>query len=246
MAYTSPSITTSGTTFAGLQQAGAAGLLENLVTSNLAASAAPTAAPTLSTTGTGNTLPTGNYYVTITESDGCGETTQSPTSSVQAVTLGAALVVTFPTLKSGNVSRNVYVGTSSSGPFTLVATGVTAATYNVGAPLPTNSYAVNPPTLNSTGIVSDGSPDKMRMIRSVKVGNLQDDWNRLRQITGDFVAGRPVNFQQFIQKLRNVHTAVAMMSQACAEIGTLVDANPGTIKYTTTPVGLPAQVRTQP
>lgn len=246
MAYTAPSITTSGTTFSQLPGAGLNGLLENLITANSGTNQIPNAAPTLSTTGTGNTLPTGTYYVAVTESNGMGETPASPVAS-QAVTLGAALVVTFHALMSGNVSRNVYVGTASTGPFTLVATGITASSYNVGAPLPTNSWsAVHPPTVNSTGITSDGSPDKMRRIRAGEVGNLQDDWKALNAIVANFAAGQPVPWQQAIQKLRNVHTALAMMNQACVELGTLIDANPGTIKYVQDPIGNMKQVRSFP
>src|SRR5262249_9117914 len=136
MAYTSPNITASGTTFAQLVSGGVSGHLERLIAANLAPSNSPSSAPTLSASGSGNTLPTGTYYAVITESDGIGETLASPVSGSQAVTSGQKLTVTFPSLQSGNVARRVYIGTAPTGPFTLAASGITAGSVDVTAPLP--------------------------------------------------------------------------------------------------------------
>ena len=116
MSYTAPSVAASGISFATWQSDGASGHLEALITANLSATAAPTSAPTLSQTGSGATLPAATYYVVVTESNGFGETTASPASTGQAITLGQNLVVTFPSLKTGNVSRNTYVGTGERRP----------------------------------------------------------------------------------------------------------------------------------
>src|SRR5271165_1515320 len=152
MAFTAPNITASGTTFAQFQAGGASGHLELLITANAAASANPTSAPTLAASGTGNTLAAATYYCVITESDGTGETLASPASSSQVVSSAQKLTVTFPSLKSGNTSRNVYLSTvGNTGPWTLYATGITTATFDCTVAAPTNSFAVAPPTVNTTG-----------------------------------------------------------------------------------------------
>ena len=61
--------------------------------------------------------------------------------------------VTFAALQAGNTARNVYVGTAS-GAEVLYASGITAGTYNLSAPIPINSYAVPVPTTNTTGLIS--------------------------------------------------------------------------------------------
>lgn len=252
MAYSSPSITSSGYSFGQLYSGGVAGILEAVIAANLNASASPTSAPTLSTGGSGNTLPAATYYVVITETDGVGETTASPASTGQAVTLGLYLTVTFPGLKSGNVARNVYVGTSSSGPFTLAASNITASSVNITAPLPANSYAVNPPTTNSTGLTftdaaGNTTNKALELAHTFDKGDSRRVYQYLASIVRDFLHGDPQNWQAFMQKLRHAHTAFAIMSEVCAEIGTLVDANPGTIKPGAIVGNLfPPMVRTQP
>ena len=105
MAYTSPSITPSGTTFAQFQAGGASGILERLIAANFAGTAAP-GVPTISATGggtTGGNLAAGTYYVKVTESNGLGETTASPEVSV-TIAAGNIPQVTFAALQAGNTS----------------------------------------------------------------------------------------------------------------------------------------------
>ena len=201
MSYTAPSVAASGISFATWQSDGASGHLEALITANLSATAAPTSAPTLSQTGSGTTLPAATYYVVVTESNGFGETTASPASTGQAITLGQNLVVTFPSLKTGNVSRNTYVGTASGGPFTLAASGTTASTVTISAPLPTNSYAVNPPTVNTTGLTYTDANSmvhnrRLEMLRAAKDGNLELVYQFFRQVVYDFNHGNPMLVQR--------------------------------------------------
>jgi len=251
MAYTAPVIVASGETWSQLQADGASGHLERMITQQ-AATAAPTAAPTLSETGSGGTLPTAtNYYAVITETNGWGETTASPASTGQAITVGQNLVVTFPTLKSGNTARNTYIGTASTGPFTLAATGTTAATLTISAPLPSNSYAVNPPALNTTGptytdAAGNGMNTPLSLARAFKDGNAEDAYRYLRRIVEQFISGKPTTFNGKIQKLRHVHAVFAMLATLCAEEGTLIDANAGTLGTTTTAIGTPLARRTWP
>src|SRR5262249_26208575 len=197
---------------------------------------------TLAASGSGNTLPAATYYVVITETDGTGETTASPVSSAQAVTSGQQLTVTFPALQSGNTARNTYVGTASAGPFTLVATGTTAASLAITAPLPGNSYAVNPPVVNTTGLTYTISPgvvqnQPLARLRAAKRGGIEDVYRLLREVVASFTRGEPVNWQGEMTKLRHCHTVFAMLSTLCAEIGTLLDANPGTLTTAATGIG---------
>jgi hypothetical protein len=251
MAYTSPNITTSGTTFTQLQQGGLTSVLETLITVNKNGTNAPTAAPTLSESGSGGTLPAATYFCVSTESNGVGETTPGPVSAGQAITLGEDLVVTYPALQTGNTARNLYVGTSSAGPFTLAATGVTASTTTISAPLPVNSFAVAPPTVNSTafsftdakGNVSDFP---ISNIRSFKNGNFPNTYKNASQAVDAFLRGDPITFNGEIKKLQDFHTAIKVLDQACTDIGTLIDANPGTIRPTQDGTGNGTRTRTQP
>lgn len=233
MAYTAPSIPTSGTTFAEFSATGAAGILTKLITAMETATAAPTTAPTLAASGIGGTLPAATYYVVITETNGIGETTGSPVSAAQAVTLGQDLVVTFPALQTGNVARNTYVGTSSTGPFLLAATGTTAGTLTISAPLPTNSYAATPPTVNGTAL----STKQLESLKSYGSAKLQGVWDRLSKVVDDFNRGEPTAFEDTITNLRRAHVVFAALSEVCNEVGTLIDANAGTLHNVATPIG---------
>ncbi len=148
MAYISPSITPSGTTFAQFQMGGASRQLENLIAANLNGTAAPSSAPIVSVSGSGGLLVSGTYYLKITETNGIGETTASPESTQFTVTAGQVPTVTFPALQAGNTARNVYLTPAggASGKEVLYATGITASTYNLTYAAPSNSYAVAPPT----------------------------------------------------------------------------------------------------
>ena len=251
MSYTAPTVVASGTTFAEFQAGGASGHLELLITAQ-GATAAPSSAPTLTETGSGGTLPAASdYYAVVTETNGFGETTASPASTGQAITLGQKLVVTFPSLQTGNIARNTYISTSSTGPFQLVATGTTASSVTVSAPIPTNSYAVNPPTVNTTGLTYvDANLNTLKkpleLLRGAKDGNLEDAYRYLRQVIEEFNSGKPMSFPSAITKLRHAHAVFAMLNTLCSEMGTLIDANAGTLGLTTNSIGNAKSVRTWP
>jgi hypothetical protein len=252
MSYTAPSITASGLTFAGWQAKGLAGHLEALIAAQ-AATSAPTSAPTTAQSGSGNTLAAGTYYVKITETNGIGETTASPESAQATVTSGQKMTVTFPALKSGNTARNVYVtpinGASSTE--VLYATGVTTATFDCTVPVPANSYAVKPPTVNTTGLTyTDGNGnvhnEVLSFLRAAEHGTFEDVLKWLGQLFRDFNRGNPIPFSSAIQKLRHAHTALAILGTMCSEAGTLIDANPGTLGSVTTGIGNQRANRTWP
>lgn len=251
MAYIAPTIKPSGTTFAQFQAAGATGQLERLIAANFSGTSAPTA-PTVNATGggTGGSLAAGTYYVRVTETNGIGETLPSTEATF---TIGAGNIpeLTFAALQSGNTARNVYVGTAS-GAETLYATGITASTYNLSAAQPTNSFAVAPPTANSTGLVSVDSNAaitgnaKMQALRACERTKLQSVWDGLANTIDQFNRGEPGSFASMVAKLRDAHTVFAMMAQLCDEMGTLIDTNPGTFHNVPTSIGGMKTVRQWP
>jgi hypothetical protein len=257
MAYTAPSITASGTTFAQLVAGGVSGHLERLITANLAASTAPSAAATATATGggsTGGSLAAGTYYFVFTELDGVGETTASPQGSQLTVAAGNIPQFSFPSLQAGNTARNLYLGAAggpSGGPYALYATGITTTTYNASAAAPSSTYAVKPPTANSTGLtfVDAGGQTiniPLQLIRYAKTNQLQKVWNYLHEVVNEFTRGEPVAFGAVMTKLRHAQTAFAMFSTLCSEVGTLIDANPGHFGTSQLPIGTIRTVRTQP
>jgi hypothetical protein len=247
MAYTNPTAIASGATWAQLQSNGLSGILELLI-AQLVATLAPTVAATANPTGggaSGGLLAAGTYYFVITESNGIGETTIGPESAL--LTVGATNIpqITFQALKTNNVSRNVYLSALNSaagGPYFLYATGIVAATYNLAVAVPANSYAVNPPTSNSTA----PSSLKLQLIRAAKTGNLQDVYRLANSVVKNFGEGDPLGFPLAIAKLRDAHLVFALLAEACAEAGTLIDANPGTLATVATPIGNRKPVRTFP
>jgi hypothetical protein len=256
MSYTAPSITASGTTFAQFQAGGASGHLEKLIAAQ-AATVAPTSAATATATGGGSTgglLAAGAYYFVFTESNGIGETTKSPEGSQLTVGSTNQPQFTFPSLKTGNVSRNLYLGAlngSSGGPYALYASGITTGTFVASVAAPTNSYAVAPPTVNTTGLTyadSNGNTHskKLELMRAAKDGNLEDAYRYLRQAIYDFNRGNPMTFSSAVMRIRDAHFVFATLATLCAEMGTLVDANPGTIGLKTDTIGLTVNKRTWP
>jgi hypothetical protein len=256
MAYTAPTVVASGATFAQFQAGGASGHLELLIAAQ-GATLAPTVAATATATGGGSSgglLAAGTYYFVVTESNGFGETTAGPESAQLTVSSGNKPRVTFQSLKSGNTSRNLYLGAvngSSGGPYYLYASGVTASTYDLLVAVPATSYAVTTPTVNSTGLTyTDTNSIKqnkaLELIRSAKDGNLEDAFRYLAAVIRDFNRGDPMAFNGTLQKLRHAHAAFAVLDTLCSEMGTLIDANPGTLGRTTNAIGNSVARRTWP
>lgn len=252
MAYTTPTIVPSSTTFALFQAGGASGILERLIAANLAGTAAP-GAPTILATGggtSGGSLAAGTYYVKVTETNGMGETTASPEVSV-TIAAGNIPQVAFTSLQAGNTARNVYVGKAGGGEI-LYATGVTAGTFNLSVAIPTGSYAVPVPTVNTTGLngtnpaAAGVANQKLTALRACEKGRLQAVWDNLAGLISQFNRGEPVAFGSVVTKLREAHTVFALLSQLCAEVGSLVDANPGHLTNVPTGIGGQKTVRQWP
>ncbi len=257
MSYTAPSVVASNITFAEWQSDGASGHLEALIAAQ-AATVAPTAAPTCSATGggsSGGALAAGTYYFVHTESNGFGETTASPQGTQLTVSAGDQPEWTFPTLKSGNVSRNLYLGAeggSSGGPYYLYASGISTSTYVGATAVGTNSYSTTtPPTINTTGLTyvdANGITHNRRLelLRSVKDGNFETVYQFLRQVVYDFNHGNPMSFSSAVSRFRDAHIVFAILSQLCSEAGTLLDANAGTLGSSTNQIGNATMKRTWP
>jgi len=257
MAYTAPTFVASGTTFAQFQSGGPSGHLERLIAAQ-GATVAPTVAATANPTGggaSGGAMVAGTYYFVVTELNGFGETTAGPEGS--QLTVGATNIprVTFQTLKSGNVARNLYFGAkggSTGGPYYLYASNISAATYDCAVAVPAGSYgATQPPTINSTGLsYSDANSNvenmTLQLLRSAKTGNLEVAYQWLCQVVDNFNTGQPMSFNTALMKLRHAHAVFAALSTICSEMGTLIDANPGTRGNAATGIGGRQNVRTWP
>lgn len=101
------------------------------------------AAPTLSASGSGHTLPAGTYYVVVTYMTAYGETLASPESN-QIVTTAQELTINSPAALTGATGWNAYVS-STSGTETLQVAGTAIGTpVNITAPL--SSTGASPPT----------------------------------------------------------------------------------------------------
>ena len=256
MAYPSPNVPASGTTFAEFQAGGPAGHLQRLVAELLAGTANPSV-PTISATGggtTGGSLPTGTVYVRVTETNGIGETAPSTEVSV-AITNPDVPQITFAALQAGNTARNVYVG-MAAGAEVLYATGVTAATYDLAAAIPTNSYAVAPPAVNSTALAYPTSAAAGATVENAALQYLlapnrsqtamARPWADTLALVSNFNRGEPTPINSVVSKLRHAHTFYATIAQLFAEMGTLIDANPGHLTNTTNGIGEARVRRTWP
>jgi hypothetical protein len=247
MAYLGPSIPTSGTTFTQFLQGGPTAVLENCITNIKAVTSAPVSAPTVSATGISTTtgaLAAGGYFVKFTEVNGVGETTASPESAVMTVSAGNIPKVTFPALQSGNLGRNVYVTAANGATATevLYTTGVTLLSCALATAAPTNSSAVAPPTVNTTGLTYTDANSNVRnkvieLLRLFEDGRGDRVYLDLSQLFGQWSRGEPVTFMGTTEKIRHAHTVFATLAQVCQDIGTLVDSNPGTLGTTSTGIG---------
>jgi hypothetical protein len=153
-------------------------------------------------------------------------------------------ITAFPALQTGNSARNIYLTApgGASGTEVLYSREQTTPTFTFSTVAPANNYAVAPPSTNTTGY---GLLD-YQLIRSAKDGNLEDAYRRLRQVIYDFNHGSPTPPGTTIASLKRVHNAFATLTQLCAEMGTLIDANPGHINPSATGIGGSANKRTWP
>ena len=254
MSYQAPAPVASGTTFAQFQSGGASGHLEKLITAQAATLAPTSGNDTWRRIGSGGLLAAGTYFFVFTESNGFGETTKSPEGSQLTVSPGNQPQFTFPSLKTGNKSRNLYlgaVGGITGGPYTLYASGITTTTFTAAVAVPANSYAVAPPTVNTTGLTSTSAGvvqnKTLELLRACRDGNLEDVYRFLRTVIDDFNRGNPSAFPSvMIARLRDAHAVFALLGTLCSEMGTLIDANAGTLGNTTNQIGNAGRKRTWP
>ena len=248
MAYTKPTVVASGTTFAQFQAGGASGHLELLIAAQ-GATLAPTVAATATATGggsSGGTLAAGTYYFVVTETNGIGETTAGPVSSLLTVSATNIPRITFQTLKAGNSARNVYLTLPSglsTGPFYQYVEGVTASTYDVALAVPANTEELaQPPATNTTGLSFTNAQgvidsETLELIRAARTGNLETVYEYYRNVVTSFNQGEPIPFMATIDKVHRAHTVFLMLATMCNEAGVLLDANPGHFTPTATPIG---------
>ena len=149
-------------------------------------------------------------------------------------------ITAFPALQTGNVARNIYLSPAGGGTGSevLYATGVTASTFTFSYAAPANSFAVKPPAFNTTGFTyKDANGNTINFatsnIRAAERGNLQDVYNNAAITLNRWLRGDPISSQAIVSKMRHAHVAFATIAQAFADAGSLVDANPGTLRPST-------------
>lgn len=256
MSYSSPSITTSSAAWSQLLGGGLSGILEQVVTSNKTARSNPTTPATVSAAGVstgGGLLVAGGYKVNFTEGNGVGETLASTESGAMTVATAGIPLITFPALQTGNIYRNLYVtpANGAGGSEVLYATGIITTTFAMQAVAPSNSYAMIPPTVNTTGFTYvDGGGvthnDPLSFTRAFKNGNAANIYKYASKVLNDYLRGDPQPFGGALTKLRHAHTAVKALDKALEDIGNLVDQNAGTLTSKSTPIGGQIPTRTFP
>lgn len=243
--YVAPSLITSGSTLANLQNGGFQGLLAKLLAANPAI-ANPTTAVTATATGggsTGGSLPAGAYLASYTWLDGAGETTVGTSELASAVTISAGNIprFTIPAIPTGACKANLYLTAASgaSGTELLYATGISGTTFDASFAAGTNPVA--PPAINNTGAVN-----LTKYLNSGTAGpELRQFWNRLITLVTNFFQGSPVGFYEARKDIDHLDYAFAFWKQATKEVAVLMAANHGTLIGTSTNV-MPTFSRTFP
>ncbi len=359
--YEIPTLQASGGSFASLKTYGLAGQLEALITQNAIAPVAPTVAPPTSATAggaAGGAIAPGTYYVEVTETNGIGETTASPESTIMTVSrqanptvaataaatgggatggllaagtyyvyytwvdtvsgestvgtsasvqltvsatniprvtipalpsyaasaniyltpVGGALGteqlyktgvtglttdltilhplgavppaanttstsiprITFTTLKTGNIARNVYVTAANglTGTEVLWVLGITASTYDLATAAPVS--VVVPPTTLTTAL----STRATNLARSAKNNNLDHEFRRASIEVSNYLSGRPVSSAEVIQQLIDHSVAFLLIAKTLTEVGKLIYDNQGTLTTAKDSAGNDQAVRT--
>jgi hypothetical protein len=129
----------------------------------------PTAAPTSSSTGTGNTVVAGTYSCVYTWTTAFGETKKSPAKS-QIVAAGANLVVTVPALPANVTGCKVYISTTA-GSEKLVTTATTAGAKTYTTAIPTNGV-LSPATNTASSTYKTGKTITVLNTDVTNQGNL--------------------------------------------------------------------------
>ena len=83
-------------------------------------------------------------------------------------------------------------------------------------------------------------------IRGLLAHTIENTNHRAARVVHNFLAGRPVASATVTQQILDYATVFAVLSTALNEIGTLVDANAGTLGTTVSPAGIVTPVRTFP
>jgi hypothetical protein len=97
-------------------------------------------APTVTPSGSGGTVANGTYYCVVTYSDEYGETQKSPETSTGALTGGSSsFTVTAPAAATNICAWNLYVATSSGGPYWSQGSNLAPGTNQVVTTTPPTS-----------------------------------------------------------------------------------------------------------
>lgn len=90
------------------------------------------------------------------------------------------------------------------------------------------------------------SQAQINLVRAFAKPDMVKNYQRIAVHIDDFLHGDPVVYATFAASLLDYATAFTVLKTALDEIGTLAEANQGTLTTTSTPIGLPRPVRTFP
>ncbi len=220
------------------------GLPTGIVSRNLYLTAAGGAHTTVALYATGCTAST---KVCTSASWTDGTTTKAaaaapPTANTTTTNLP---VVTFPTIKSGNTARNLYLTAPDglTGTEVLYTPGITTSTYTMSK-LPNIPNPPALPTVAHTALSTNGK--MLEFARTEEKRLTTRIFNHVRAVVYDYCRGNPVNQTEALQRFREAHAAIALYNTAMTEIGVLINDNPGHIANVATGIGGLAPKRVWP
>ncbi len=146
----------------------------------------------------------------------------SPASAVLAVTEGHDVMLTTGGEGSGYANPNV------------VASGTTFDQFQQGGLSGQIDRLITAAATNGTPL----SSATIWILRSSKRGNLDQAYIRLRNLVANFNGGIPMPINELESEFLDIHAAFAVIATACAEIGALIDQNPGNFRDTSVPIGI--------
>jgi hypothetical protein len=185
------------------------------------------------------------YQITVAPA---ASTTTPPAAN--STTTNIPRITAFPTLGSGSMARNIYISPAGggSGSELLYATGITATTFTFSAAAPSSSFAVRPPTSNTTAFTyADANGNTLNTVlvylRAYKFARPEAEYKDLCELVEEINRGEPISFAGLTTKLKHHATVYSMLATVLNEISTLYDSNPGTLRPTIPVAGMLPQVR---
>lgn len=229
MAYKTPNVRASTLAWADLKAGGLNAILDGLVAANTALTAPSSQATVSTTAGAATSLAAGVYYASYTFSNTLGETTvgtgRSNSFTIILDDTDDKPRITVPSLPTGASGINIYLTAAggAAGSEKLYATGVTTTTYNATSATWLDS-AKGIPSSNTTAM-----SNILEQISMMKTRRWDQVMRRINSNINNFISGQPIDMAEARAMISRDAALIKALSTALDEIGTLVEANPGTV-----------------